>query len=141
MRNKKVVRLTEGQLHNIIAESVKRVLKEGIEEGTFMNGVRNVVGRAYGAYQGAKTGYNHGAAMAKAANQHNNRVDNGADSASSHKQWDNDIDNNAVDAILNYIDKMDIYLNKDLIDALVSKAKQRRLYHKNSQEWDEEYGI
>ena len=31
MRNKKVVRLTEIQLHNIIAESVKRVLREGIE--------------------------------------------------------------------------------------------------------------
>ena len=28
MRNKKVVRLTENQLHNIIAESVKKILKE-----------------------------------------------------------------------------------------------------------------
>ena len=31
MRNKQVVRLTESQLHNIIAESVKRVLREGFE--------------------------------------------------------------------------------------------------------------
>lgn len=28
MRNKKVVRLTEGQLHNIIAESVNQILNE-----------------------------------------------------------------------------------------------------------------
>ena len=28
MKNKKVVRLTEGQLHNIIAESVSQILKE-----------------------------------------------------------------------------------------------------------------
>lgn len=137
MRNKQVVRLTESQLRNMITETVNQML----EEGSFMNGVRNVVGRAYGAYQGAKTGYNHGAAMAKAANQHNNRVENGVDSASSNKQWDNDMDNNAVDAILNYIDKMGVYISKDLIDALVSKAKQRRLYSRNNQERREEYGI
>lgn len=30
MKNKKVVRLTESQLHNIIAKSVNKILKEGI---------------------------------------------------------------------------------------------------------------
>ena len=33
MRNKKVVRLTESQLHNIIAESVSQILTEMVDEG------------------------------------------------------------------------------------------------------------
>ena len=43
MRNKQVVRLTEGQLHNIIAESVNRVLNEGMFDTakTMWQGAKN----------------------------------------------------------------------------------------------------
>lgn len=47
MKNKKVVRLTESQLHNIIAESVNRILEEGMFDTAkamyqgAMNGMRN----------------------------------------------------------------------------------------------------
>ena len=124
MRNKKVFRLTESQLHNIIAESVNRVLNEGIEEGAVTNGLRNIAGRAYGAYQGAKTGYNYGAGIAKAENQHDKRMKNGVEYGNSLIQRDEDRENHKLDAILNFIERMGITYDKELANKLSARFKE-----------------
>ena len=51
---KKVIRLTESDLHKLVKESVTRILNENIDEGNLWNNIKGGIQGAYNGYTANK---------------------------------------------------------------------------------------
>ena len=103
MANKKLIRLTEADLHRIVKESVNNVLNEGMWDNI------------KSGWRGAKAGYNYSKGVQDNQNNYNDMMQRGVN---PHVAADSYNKNDAVSNVLSYIRKMNITVDEIFVERL-----------------------
>ena len=106
MNNKKLIRLTEADLHRIVKESVNNVLNEGMWDNI------------KSGWQGAKAGYNYSKGVQNNQNYYNDMMQRGVNPHTAADTYNDNDAGNAVSNVLGYIQKMNIIVDAAFVDRL-----------------------
>ena len=108
MANKKLIRLTEADLHRIVKESVNNVLNEGMWDNI------------KSGWQGAKAGYNYSKGVQDNQNYYNDMMQRGVNPHAAADSYNKNDAGNAVSNVLSYIRKMNITVDEVFVKRLTS---------------------